>query len=225
VLFDLQGKRRRVVQGTYLMLAVLMGGGLVLFGIGSGASGGLFDALGGGGGSSNGNSAIEKRIDKNEKLVQQHVKVERARKALTRDYFQLATAKVPSGATSFPDDAKSDLNKAAANWRAYLALEPKKVDDSLATLALQLFDQTALNKPKDGQKAAQVIAAARNNSQAYIALVQYATLAGDKRTANLAGIKAVQLAPKGQKKVAEENVKAAKKPQTPQTTGAQPSGG
>ena len=46
MLFDLQGKRRRVVQGTYLVLAILLGGGLVLFGVGSGnISGGLFDAI------------------------------------------------------------------------------------------------------------------------------------------------------------------------------------
>ncbi|MEJ7716265.1 MAG: twin-arginine translocase subunit TatC [Thermoleophilaceae bacterium] len=50
MLFDLQGKRRRVVQGTYLMLAVLMGGGLAIFGIGSDVQGGLADAFKGGGG-------------------------------------------------------------------------------------------------------------------------------------------------------------------------------
>ena len=50
MLFDLQGKRRRVVQVTYLGLAILMGGGLVLAGIGSDASGGLLDAFKGGGG-------------------------------------------------------------------------------------------------------------------------------------------------------------------------------
>src|SRR5215208_2066086 len=48
MLFDLKGRRRRVVQVTYVGLAVLMGGGLVLSGIGSDASGGLLDALVGG---------------------------------------------------------------------------------------------------------------------------------------------------------------------------------
>ena len=47
MLFDLQGKRRRVVQATYLTLAVLMGGGLVLFGVGSDVSGGVFDIFSG----------------------------------------------------------------------------------------------------------------------------------------------------------------------------------
>src|SRR5918997_2092603 len=57
MLFDLRGSgRRRVVKIVYVTLALLMGGGLVLFGIGgSGAlSGGLVDAIteseGGGGG-------------------------------------------------------------------------------------------------------------------------------------------------------------------------------
>ena len=45
MLFDLRGRRRRAVQGTYLMLALLMGGGLVLFGIGGSVSGGLLDAF------------------------------------------------------------------------------------------------------------------------------------------------------------------------------------
>ena len=33
MLFDLRGRRRRAVQATYLTLAILMGGGLVFFGI------------------------------------------------------------------------------------------------------------------------------------------------------------------------------------------------
>src|SRR5258708_2667899 len=52
MLFDLRGRgRRRTVQLIYLFLALLMGGGLVLFGIGTGGNqGGLLDAITGGGG-------------------------------------------------------------------------------------------------------------------------------------------------------------------------------
>ena len=67
MLFDLRGRRRRAVQATYLTLALLMGGGLVFFGIGGDVSGGLFDAFSERGGGGNGNEAIEKRIDANEK--------------------------------------------------------------------------------------------------------------------------------------------------------------
>ena len=225
MLFDLQGKRRRVVQGTYLMLAILMGGGLVLFGIGSDVSGGLADIFGSGNGSgSTDNSAIERRIDRNEELVKKNQRVEAARKALARDYYQLATIQVGADGT-FDDDAKADLRKSAANWEAYLALEPKKVDSSLAGLALQVYDPAALNRPKQAQEAARIIAEERNSSAAYIALVQYATLAGDKRVADLAGKKAVDLAPKGQEKLAAQQVKEAKKATAQQGAAAQPSGG
>ena len=67
-----------------------------------------------------------------------------------------------------------------------------------------------MNKPKDAQGAAQIIAEAENSATAYLALVQYASLAGDTRTADLAGIKAVDLAPGGQKKQVRAQVKQAK---------------
>ena len=46
MLFDLRGPgRRRLVKIVYVTLALLMGGGLVLFGIGGDVSGGLVDAI------------------------------------------------------------------------------------------------------------------------------------------------------------------------------------
>ena len=47
MLFDLRSRgRRRTVQGVYLGLAILMGGGLVLFGVGAGNGfGGILDAF------------------------------------------------------------------------------------------------------------------------------------------------------------------------------------
>src|ERR687893_2498378 len=70
MLFDLRGRRRRAVQATYLTLAVLMGGGLVLFGIGGDVSGGLFDAFSdnrSGGGTDN--SQLEDRIERQEQRL------------------------------------------------------------------------------------------------------------------------------------------------------------
>ena len=66
MLFDLRGRRRRAVQATYLTLAVLMGGGLVFFGIGGSVSGGLLDAFkSGNGNNSNVGGAVQKRNDRN----------------------------------------------------------------------------------------------------------------------------------------------------------------
>ena len=213
MLFDLQGKRRRVVQVTYLTLALLMGGGLVLFGIGGDVSGGLFDAFSDRSGG-DGNSLVEDRIDKNEDRVKANPRNQAARKALVRDYFQLATAQVPDQAAAFPDDAKDELRKAAANWKAYLALEPEKPDTSLASVALQIFDPTALNKPKDGMEVARLIAENRESAASYLSLVQYATLAGDTRVADLAGQKAVDLAPKSQRTEVKAQVKQLKQTQS-----------
>jgi hypothetical protein len=213
MLFDLQGKRRRVVQGTYLMLAVLMGGGLVFFGIGGDVSGGLFDAFkGGGGGDSDGSSAIEKRVERNERGARAKPRSERPRKELVRDYYQLATAQT-GDATKFPKETKDELAKAAAHWQAYLELEPEKPDASLARVALQVYDPNALNRPKQAEEAARLIAQSENNASAYLNLVQYAKLAGDTRTADLAGQKAVDLAPKKQRKAVKAQLKAIENPQ------------
>jgi hypothetical protein len=207
VLFDLRGRRRRAVQATYLTLALLMGGGLVFFGIGGDVSGGLFDAFSERGGGGNGNEAIEKRIDANE--MRAAAGSEAAMKELVRDYYQLATSQSDPSETGFPEDAKDDLRKSGAYWNRYLGVT-EEPDPSLARVALQVFDVTALNKPKDAQEAARIIAEAENSATAYLALVQYASLAGDTRTADLAGIKAVDLAPRGQKQQVRAQVKQAK---------------
>ena len=129
-----------------------------------------------------------------------------------RDYYQLAVAQTGEDA-GFPDDAKDELRKAAANWKAYIGSEPAKPDASLANVALQIFDPLALNKPKDAEEAARVIAETRDDSTAYLNLVQYAALAGDTRTANLAAQKAVDLAPKDERKDVKAQAEQLKNPQ------------
>ena len=201
-----------MVQVVYLTLAVLMGGGLVLFGIGGDVQGGIFDAFNGeGGNSNNGNQIVEKRVESNEKKLKAKPKSEALRKSLTRDYYQLATAQADANG-KFSSDGKDDLRKSAANWQAYLALDPKKPDTSLARLALQVYDPTALNRKGQAQAAAQLIAREENDAQAYLNLVQYAALAGDTRTADLAGQKAVDLAPAGERKQVKAQVKQLKQP-------------
>jgi hypothetical protein len=225
MLFDLQGKRRRVVQGTYLTLAVLMGGGLVLFGIGGDVSGGLFDAISGNsGGGSGDNSQLEKRLERDQKRAAANPRSELALKALVRDNYQLATAKTGQGATGFSGDAKKNLVQASAAWKRYVVVADKP-DPSLANVALQVFDVSALNKPKEAQRAASIVAEATSEPAAYIRLVQYATLAKDTRTAELAGQKAEDLAPKSQKKAVRDQVKQAKAPTAGASQGGAPAGG
>jgi hypothetical protein len=218
MLFDLQGKRRRVVQGTYAMLAILMGGGLVLFGVGSSASGGLLDAFkGGNGADTSGNDLIQKRIDRNEKKLKVTPTSEPVLEALVRDHYNLAASKVGPNAQSFSGDARKELVLAGQSWEAYLKAT-KRPDPSLANTALQIYDPTALNKPKSGQQAALILARAQNSPEAYVKVVQWAALNKDTRTADLAAQKAEDLAPKSQRKQVRAAVKQAK---APPPTGAQ----
>jgi hypothetical protein len=210
MLFDLRGHRRRAVQVTYLLLALLMGGGLVLFGVGGSVSGGLLDAFKGGGGGSSANSALQDRIDKQEKRLQANPRNEQLLASLVRDYYSQATSQRESGSTGFPADAKDDLRKAGAYWQRYLVVAEKPNPD-VAGYALQVYDVAALNKPKDAQKAAEIIAADGGDTAAYLRVVSYAARAGDTRTADLATQKAMDLAPKAQRKLVKQQAEAIKK--------------
>jgi hypothetical protein len=217
MLFDLRGRRRRVVQATYLLLAVLIGGGLVLFGIGGDVSGGLFDAFserGGGGG--NGNEVVQQRIDRLERRVAADPGNQRALKELVRDYYQLATVQGEAAGNEFPDEAKDELRKAAAAWQRHVDTVEGQPSASTAIYALRVYDVGALNQPREAQKAAAVIAEERNDPSSYLNLVAYASLAGDKRTADLATQKAIDLAPKDQKQNVKQQAEQLKQPQQQQ---------
>jgi len=216
MLFDLRGRRRRAVQATYLTLAVLMGGGLVLFGIGGDVSGGLFDAFSDRSDSGGVEPVVEKRVEANEKKLRASPSDVAVLKELVRDEYSLATAQTESGAANFPKEARDELRKADVYWKRYLKAEDGEPDPSLATVALQVYDPTALNKPKDALQAATLVARTDNDPASYLRVVQYAALAGDKRTANLAATKAVDLAPKDQRKAVKQQAELYKKPQAAQ---------
>src|SRR5262245_15211567 len=115
MLFDLRGRRRRAVQATYLLLALLMGGGLVLVGVGRDVCGGLTEAFRGGGGPS-ADSAFKDRIDKQEARLQKNPQNQVVLASLVRDYYSLATSQRPEGTAGFPADAKDELQKAGSYW-------------------------------------------------------------------------------------------------------------
>jgi hypothetical protein len=212
MLFDLRGRRRRAVQATYLTLAVLMGGGLVLFGIGGDVSGGLFDAFSDRSGSGSASEDLQERIDQREERLSANPENEAILKALIRDYHALAGAQLPTGGGPYPDEAKDELRQAGEYWQRYLEVEDGERDPSLARLAVAIYDQTALNEPEEGAAAMRIVAEDGNDYQSYLALVQLSAAAGDKRTANLAAEKAVELAPKRLKKQVRQQAEALKAP-------------
>jgi hypothetical protein len=209
MLFDLKGKRRRVVQGTYLMLAVLMGGGLVLFGIGGGSlNGGLLDAFKGGGGGSSADSAIQKRVDAAERRLAVNPQDQGALREVIRDNYQLASSSADQETGAYSNEGRQKLRDASNAWQRYLKTNPAKPDPVLATFMLQAY--VGLGDKKNAKKTALIVAADQKSSSAYIRVVEYATLDGDTRTADLAAQKALELAPKAQRASVKQLIKQAR---------------
>lgn len=207
MLFDLQGRRRRVVQVTYVGLAVLMGGGLVLSGIGSDAGGGILDAIvgtdGGDGGTDDARKPLENRVKEAEKRLQANPRDRAALAELVRAHFALAGLEQSDDGeqVTITDKGKEELRKAEQAWTRYIATDPERVDPGLASTVIAIYDSGEVPLPQD-QKAkneryvrpAADLAAQTNTKEAYIKLFQVATQAGDTRTAGLAERKALSFA-------------------------------
>jgi hypothetical protein len=212
MLFDLGGRRRRVVQATYLMLAVLMGGGLVLFGIGGDVSGGLFDAFSERRSSGGESGLVEDRIERAETRLKANPKDEAALKELVRARYQLASQTANPNTGRFGREATDQLRAAGRAWERYLALDLQRPDPGLAALMVQAYGELGLNQPEKAVRAAEIVAEARPSAQAFLLLTRYAALAGQTRKADLAGQRAIDLAPRDQQRLVREEVEQAKVP-------------
>ena len=217
MLFDLRARgRRRTVQAIYLTLAVLMGGGLLLFGIGGEVSGGLLDGLGLTGNNSNQTSAEEQLADQEEaalRRVRKNPADAVAWATVTRLRYQQAGQgdNYDQETGQFTTEGKRELAQAAQAWSRYLALKPKKPDANVAALMIQAFGPLGLNRPNDGVLAAEIVADERPSSQTFYQLAVFAYAAGQTRKADLAGKRAIELAPEDQRAAVKAQIDAAKK--------------
>ena len=201
MLFDLKGRRRRVVQVTYVGLALLMGGGLVLSGIGSDASGGLLDAFvgDGGGDESEVRKPFEEQIDGANKTLAANPKDPQALATLVRANFGLAgleTVEEGGQVIGYNEEGKQHLRQADAAWGRYLDTDPERIDSGLAATAIQIYNsgEVTPEDPERWVRPARDIAEQQNTADAYVNLFTVATQAGDTRTAGLAERKALSLA-------------------------------
>jgi tetratricopeptide (TPR) repeat protein len=213
MLFDLRGRgRRRAVQGIYLSLAILMGGGLVLFGIGGATSGGLLDAFKADSGSQNVSDVFKQRIDKAEAAVKANPRNAAAWAELTRVRYQQAGTGDGFDQNNgvFTDKGKDELRQTEAAWNRYLALTDKP-DDTVASLMVQAFGQAGLNEPDKAVSAMEIII---DNRQAtapmYVQLAALAYQAGQTRKAELASKKALELTPKDDREQIKAQLQAAR---------------
>src|SRR3954449_1764725 len=91
MLFDLRAPgRRRTIKVVYVILALLMGGGLIFFGIGGNTSGGLLDAFKSDGGGSSAEKLAGDKVEAAQKVVKVRATSAAAWAALTKAQFQQA---------------------------------------------------------------------------------------------------------------------------------------
>jgi hypothetical protein len=227
MLFDLRGRgRRRTVQVIYLSLAILMGGGLVFFGIGGNTSGGLFDAIngsgGGGGGSSNVDAAVQKRVDTYEQRIRTNPQDQASLVALAKLRFQIANTgeNYNSDQQAFTAKGVNVLRQSSSAWQRYLALDPKKPDAQTANLMVQAYGQAGLKQYDKAVQALEIVIDSRAESAGlYANLAVLASGANQTRKSQLAEQKAIDLAPKDQRKQLKSDIDLAKSQITAQSAG------
>ena len=202
MLFDLRAPgRRRTIQVVYVILALLMGGGLIFFGIGGNTSGGLLDAFKDDGGGSSAEKLASEKVDKAENVVKLRPQSAPAWGALAKAQYQQAGLEQNDQTGEYTDKGKQYLREAARSWARYTQLVGEKPDPSLATLMTQAFLPSALNKPEEAVKAWEIVVDSRPASVGlYSQLAALAYTAGQTRKGDLAAAKAVDLAPKEQRK-------------------------
>jgi tetratricopeptide (TPR) repeat protein len=226
MLFDLRGRgRRRAIQAIYLSLAILMGGGLVLFGIGGNTSGGLVDAIQGNSGSVNADDAFQKRVDSLEQRTRTNPRDAAAWSQLASLRFQLATTgeNYDQGTQAYTEKGKAELRRSTAAWQRYLALNPKTTDERVANQMVQAYGDAGLRNYPEAVRALEFVVDSRDPTwQLYAQLAVLAKAAKQDRKATLATEKAVELAPKDQRKTVKTQIEQAQQQLAGQATAGQP---
>ncbi|MEK6326854.1 MAG: hypothetical protein AABM66_04920 [Actinomycetota bacterium] len=204
MLFDLRGKRRRVVQVVYATLAALFLVGFVGFSIGSDAPGGLFDAFGVGGSGDTGASLSSQYDDQIDSANEQLVKDPKDTAALLKlSKYQWYKGKEgistdpDTGVPSISEDGHTELGNAADAWEKYLEVNKGKPNSAIATQMVQAYYY--LGDAQGAAEAQRIVAEDQPNSGAWDDVAYYLYLAGDISEGDQAATKAEAEAPKAQR--------------------------
>jgi hypothetical protein len=216
MLFDLRGRgRRTTVRVIYMGLALLMGVGLVGFGIGGGFGGGGFlNAASQNEGSSS--ASFSSQIKKYQKLTSQQPGNSEAWEKLLKAQLHEAGGEAYVTSTGVLTSKGHELfAQAARSWGSYLALNPPKPSVELAQQMIRVFGEEGLSKPAEEVQILQIVVAAKPTNVAYYAqLAKYAYLAKNTRVGDLASAKAVSLVPAVQKQRLKTELAALRKSPT-----------
>jgi hypothetical protein len=199
------------VQVVYLGLALLMGGGLVLFGVGAGnGNGGLLNAFTGNGSGNSQGSVLSQAEKTAVKATQVDPNSPSAWASLISARWATATAgsNYDSTTGNFTTSGKKELAAATTAWQRYTQLT-KSPNPDLATLAARAYAHLA-EYPASANAWEIVSADNPSSAKGYECLAVSAYAAQQTRKGDLALAKALSLVPKLSQSTLKSQIQAAK---------------
>jgi hypothetical protein len=212
MLFDLRGRGRRgTVRVIYIGLALLIGLGLVGFGVGGGfGGGGILNATSGN--EATGGASFASQIKKYEKLTHKQPEDVAAWESLTKALLHEAGNEGNVNSNGTPTSKGKELyRRASVAWNSYLGLNPKHTNSELAQLVYRIYSEEGLNEPARAVAALQVVVESRPTASYYSQLAIYAYKAKNESVGDLAAEKAVSLAPPSERARLRSELAEAKK--------------
>jgi hypothetical protein len=213
MLFDLRGRgRRTTIKVIYVALALLMGGGLVLFGIGGDTSGGLVDAITGSSGGDTGEKRFEQKVTAAEAKVRANPSDRVALQDLVRARVSLAGTgnRYDQNADTYSEEGKRILRQAGTDWEKLLALSPPQDDELSRVASLMVRTYATVNDFSKATRAQEIVAESRESAGAYSQLAILAYQANQTRKGDLAAKKALDLTDKDMRETLKAQLDQAK---------------
>lgn len=200
------------MQAVYLGLAIILGGGLVLFGVGAGNGlGGLLNAFNGKGSTAGQNAAISQQQKDALKATQTNPNSATSWANLIQARWSTArssNAYVNPNTGQFTAAGKQQLTALGQNYQRYKALV-KQPDPTIATLAARAY-QSLGNYAASTDAWNDIATANPNQATAFECLAANAYAAGQTRKGDLASAKALTLVPKLQRTLLQSRIQQAK---------------
>ena len=243
MLFDLRGKRKRVVQVSYVLLAAIFLVGFIGLGIGGGgnSAGGIFDAIGLGGNGSGGSLSgqYDDQIENANEQLANDPKDTAALLKLSKYEFYKAkygiTTDPNTGAPTVSEDAHTELGRSADAWEKYLRVNTGKPNPGIAAQIVQVY--YFLGDAQGAAEAQRIVAEDQPSSGSYGQLAAYLYASLDISGGDQAAKKAISEAPSSSRentkqeldrirkayvKAKKQQAKAQKNAPSPTTPGANP---
>ena len=211
MLFDLRSRgRRTTVRAVYLGLAILIGGGLILFGVGTGVGGGgLLNAFNGG--SSNQGSVVSSAQKSALRATQLRPNDPSAWANLIQQRWTTVgqTGNFNSTTGVLTASGRREATALTQDWQRYLQLTHGSDPVGIATLAAKTY---YLQQNYAGQASAWEVFAAANPTavRGYECLAVTAYAAKQTRKGDLALNKALGMVPKLQRTLLKQQLQQAK---------------